>query len=111
MLRCGIPPRVESRGNAAMTATEMEDVLKKLDRRTSRIEQMLATFTTMEDLKAYPTREELLAGFEEAKRHAVMLNEDTRDDIRMLAGDVADALRRLPPQQRFERPNARTIRP
>jgi hypothetical protein len=109
-----------------MTATEMEDLLKNLDLRASTIEQILPTlatkedlkafatkedlkafatkedlkaFATKEDLQAFPTRGEMDAKFEEAKRHATVLFESLRDDIRLLAEHVADILQRLPPRR------------
>ena len=44
-----------------MTAIEMEDLLKKLDLRTSRIEQILPTLATKDDLKAFATKDDLKA--------------------------------------------------
>lgn len=90
-----------------MTPTEMKDVLKNLDLRVGRIEQILPTlatkddlkaFATKEDLKAFATKEELKVGLEEVKRHALMLHEQTREDIRLLAAHVADISQRLPPR-------------
>ncbi len=94
-----------------MTATEMEDVLKNLDRRLTNVEQILPTLTTKQDLKEalepYATKEELKAGladvrqemrelFSEAKRHAVMLFERTHEQLGVLAEHLADISRRLP---------------
>ena len=67
-----------------MTATEMEEVLKNLDRRLTNVEQILPTlatkgdlkiYATKEDLKAFATKEDLKEAFSEAKRHDVMLFE------------------------------------
>lgn len=98
-----------------MTATEMEEVLKNLDRRLSNVEQILPTlatkddlkaFPTKEDLKAYATREEMMATFAtkeemkeqfgEAKRHAVLLFERTQEQLEILAAHLADISQRLP---------------
>ena len=91
-----------------MTAAEMEDVLKNLDRRLTNVEQILPTLATKEDLKAFATKEELRAGLEdvrremkelsaEGKRHAVMLFEQTRENLELIATHLADISQRLPP--------------
>ena len=59
-----------------MTQTEMEQLLENIDRRLARVEQKLPTLATKED-------------FEESKHFARMLNESTRDEIRMVADGVA----------------------
>ena len=111
-----------------MTATEMEDVLKNLDRRLTNVEQILPTlatkedlkafatkedlkaFATKEDLKAFATKQELSAGLEavrremkelaaEGRRHAVMLFEQTQEQLGIIATHVADISQRLPPRQ------------
>jgi hypothetical protein len=94
MLRCGIPPHVKSRGNAAMTATEMEDVLKKLDLRTSRIEQILPTLATKDDLKVFATKTDL----EEVKTHLAVRIEAVEGQLAMIAEHLADFSQRLPPR-------------
>ena len=101
-----------------MTATEMEDVLKNLDRRLTNVEQILPTlatkedlkaFATKEDLKAFATKQELSEGLAdvrremkelaaEGKRHAVMLFEQTQEQLGIIATHVADISQRLPPQ-------------
>ena len=88
-----------------MTATEMEDVLKNLDRRLTNVEQILPTLATKADLKAFATKEDLNAfatkddlkeAFSEAKRHAVMLFERTQEQLGLLAEHLADISQRLP---------------
>ncbi len=108
-----------------MTATEMEDVLKNLDRRLTNVEQILPTlatkddlkafatkddltafatkddlkaFATKEDLKAYATRQEMKELFAEAKRHALILFEQTQEKLEIIATHVADMSQRLPPR-------------
>ncbi len=66
-----------------MTSYEMEEQLKNLDARTAAIERILPTLATRDDLRL--TTEALQHGLEDAKRYALMLNEATRDDIRLLA--------------------------
>ena len=72
-----------------MTPFEMEEQIKNLDARTMAIAQILPTLATREDLRnevaKLATKDELKAGLEDAKRYALMLNEATRDDIRLLA--------------------------
>ena len=101
-----------------MTATEMEDVLKNLDRRLTNVEQILPTLATKEDLKAFATKEDLQAFatkqelteglndvrremkelFTEAKRHALILFEQTQEKLEIIATHVADMSQRLPPR-------------
>ena len=81
---------------------EMETLLRNVDRRTVRMEQILPTLATKEDLAAaiapLATKDELAAaiaplatkeGLAEVRRHAMVLNEAVRDDIRMLAEHLA----------------------
>jgi hypothetical protein len=79
--RIGVPPipRI-SQGIAAMTPTEMEDAIRNLQLQADRIEQFLPNLAT---------RGELVAQIQEARRHAVILNEATRDQIRLLAENLA----------------------
>jgi hypothetical protein len=74
----------------------MEEQLKNLAARTTAIEHFLPTLATKDDLRLttealqhemakLATKDELNAGLEDAKRYALMLNEATRDDIRLVA--------------------------
>jgi hypothetical protein len=74
----------------------MEKQIKNLDARTAATERILPTLATKGDLRLtaealqdemakLATKDELNAGLEDAKRYALMLNEATRDDIRLLA--------------------------
>lgn len=77
-----------------MTQIEMEQLLENLDRRLARVEQKLPTLATKEDLERFATKQDLerfatKEEFEESKRFALMLNEATRDDIRIVAEGVA----------------------
>ena len=58
----------------------------------------LAVFATKEDLKAYPTRVEMEEKFGEAKRFALVLHEDLKSDIALIAEHLADVMTRLPPR-------------
>lgn len=91
-----------------MTATEMEDVLKNLDRRLTNVEQILPTLATKEDLKAFATKEDLKAfatkedlkdAFNDAKRYALVLFERTQEQLEIIATHVADISQRLPPRR------------
>ena len=97
-----------------MTATEMEDVLKNLDRRLTNVEQVLPrlaskddlqAFATKDDLKAFATKddlramnEEMHALFAESKRHASVLFERVQEQLEIIASYVADISQRLPPR-------------
>jgi hypothetical protein len=100
-----------------MTATEMEEVLTKLDLRLTNVEQILPTLATKEDLKAFATKEDLKAYatreelkelfatkeetkelFAEARRHARVLFEQLEEKLEIIATHVADISRRLPPR-------------
>ena len=65
-----------------MPAVDVQAMVKNLDQRLSAVEQILPTLATKEDLKAYPTRAEMNEKFEEAKRFALVLHEDLKDDIK-----------------------------
>ena len=63
-----------------MTPIEMEEAIKNLQLQADRIEQFLPNLAT---------RGELVAQIQDAKRHAVILNEATRDQIKLLAENLA----------------------
>ena len=95
----------------------MEEVLKNLDRRLTKVEQILPTlatkedlkgfatkddlkaFATKDDLKAFATKDDLKEAFSEAKRHAVMLFERTQEQLGVLAEHLVDISQRLPPRR------------
>ena len=97
-----------------MSPVDVMTMVKKLERRTSAVEQILPTlatkedlkiyatkedlkaFATKEDLKAFPTRAEMEEKFEEAKRFALVLHEDLKGDIALIAEHLADVMTRLP---------------
>ena len=99
-----------------MPSVDVLAMVKNLDQRLSAVEQILPTLATKEDLKAfatkedlkafatkedlkdYPTRAEMNDKFEEAKRFALVLHEDLKDDIRLIAEHLADVMNRLPPR-------------
>jgi hypothetical protein len=63
-----------------MTPTEMEEAIRNLQLQADRIERFLPNLAT---------RAELVAEIQDAKRHAVILNEATRDEIKLLAENLA----------------------
>jgi hypothetical protein len=96
-------------------------MVKKLDRRTLAVEQILPTlatkvdlhaFATKEDLKAFATKEDLKvfatkedlkayatkADLDEVKRFVLVLHEDLKSDIGLIAEHLADVMTRLPPR-------------
>ncbi len=94
-----------------MTPTDLEAMVKNLDVRTTRIEQILPTLATKddvreairdlatkEDLKAYATKDDLREGLADARSYARVLYEDLKSDIHLLAEHVvriAQAVDRL----------------
>jgi len=88
-----------------MSPVDVLAMVKRLGRRTLAIEQILPTlatkhdlpiYATKEDLKVYPTRVEMEEKFEEAKRFALVLHEDLKRDIALIAEHLADVRTRLP---------------
>jgi hypothetical protein len=84
---------------AFATKEDLKAFATKEDLKAFATKEDLKAFATKEDLQAFPTRGEMDAKFEEAKRHATVLFESLRDDIRLLAEHVADILQRLPPRR------------
>jgi hypothetical protein len=101
-----------------MSPVDVSAMMKNLEQRTSAVEQILPTLATKEDLKALATKEDLKAfvtkeelkealkpfatraemegKFEEAKRFALVLHEDLKSDIALIAEHLADVMTRLP---------------
>ena len=78
-----------------MSPVDVLAMVKKLDRRTSAIEQILPTLATKEDLKAFATKDDL----DEVKRMVRALHEDLKSDIGLIAEHLADVMTRLPPRE------------
>ena len=70
-----------------MTPTEMEEAIKNLQLQANRIEQFLPNLATRGEL--YAVRDALRLEIQDARRQAVILNEATRDEIKLLAENVA----------------------
>ena len=86
-----------------MSPVDVMKMVKNLEQRTLVVEQILPTLATKEDLKAFATKEDLKAfrvemedQFEEAKRVALVLHEDLKGDIALIAKHLADVMTRLP---------------
>ena len=124
-----------------MSPVDVIAMVKKLEQRTTAIEQILQTLATKEDLKVFATKEDLKAfatkedlkafatkddlkafatkedltacatkdqlkdfptraemeeKFEEAKHFALVLHEDLKSDIALIAEHLADVMTRLP---------------
>jgi len=86
-----------------MLISEMEAVLKSLDQRVGRIEQILPTLATKTDLERYATKAEL----RDEIRGVKVLVEDARSETRLIAehlstlmSQMLEVLRRL---ERIER--------
>jgi hypothetical protein len=94
MVGSGIPPdRDFSKDSGVATPVEMEDRFENIERRLDRIEQILPTlatkddlkaFATKDDLKAFATKEDLAHAFERAELNARMLHEDLVEKIKLL---------------------------
>src|SRR5262245_54737781 len=77
-----------------MTPTEMKEAIRNLQLQWNRIEQFLPNLATRGHL--YAVRDDLVAvrdalqlEIQDARRHAVILNEATRDEIKLLAENLA----------------------
>ena len=77
-----------------MSPVDVMEMVKNLEQRTLVVEQILPTLATKEDLKAF--RVEMEDKFEEAKRVALVLHEDLKGDIALIAEHLADVMTRLP---------------
>jgi len=80
-----------------MLGSEVTDIsgpVKYVDLRTTRIEELLRTLLTKEDLRAALTDFETRLGarIDDSRREARMLFEDVRGDIRLLAEHMAGLL-------------------
>ena len=66
-----------------MTPTEMEEAIRNLQLQAIRIEQFPPNLATRGEL--YAVRDTLRLEIQDARRQAVILNEATRDDIKVVA--------------------------
>ena len=74
-----------------LTPAQMEQVLERIDRRLTAIEQILPTLATKQDLERYATKQELQA----VATRADALLEAARDEMRAVAEYVLSLTERL----------------
>ena len=72
-----------------MDQIEMETLIRNIDARTTRIEQILPTFATKDDLKAHPTRDEMRAAIREegeiTRQHFNAVAERIEQSVKVIA--------------------------
>ena len=83
---------------AFSTKEDLKAFATKEDLKAFATKEDLKTYPTRKDLEAYPTRVEMEEKFEEAKRFALVLHEDLKSDIALIAEHLADVMARLPPR-------------
>ena len=72
-----------------MDATMFDEHLENIDRRLTRVEQILPTLATKDDLKTLATKDELREEAERSRRHMDVVAESLRSDSQLIAGHVA----------------------
>ena len=123
MLRSGATPVQTSRVFSCDDATDLETIVQNLHHRVRRLEQILPTLATRDDVRddlealerrlreelaskrdletlGTQLRGELAEGFADAKRYALVLHEDLKSDIGLIAEHLGDVMSRLPPRDR-----------
>jgi hypothetical protein len=72
-----------------MDQLEVEGLIKDLNIRTKRIEQILPTLATKDDLRAFPTRDEVKSLIEEegkrTRRHFDVVAEGIKESVKVIA--------------------------
>jgi hypothetical protein len=72
-----------------MDQLEVEGLIKDLNIRTKRIEQILPTLATKDDLTAFPTRDEVKSLIEEegkrTRRHFDVVAEGIKESVKVIA--------------------------
>ncbi|MGE0361775.1 MAG: hypothetical protein AB7H93_02555 [Vicinamibacterales bacterium] len=66
-----------------MEPLEMEDLLRNIDDRLTRVEQKLPTLATKDDLTAFATKADMREEGERTRRHFDVVAEKMRDDVRL----------------------------
>jgi hypothetical protein len=90
-----------------MLISEMEAVLKSLDQRVGRIEQVLPTLATKADLDRYATKADL----RDEIRGVKVLIEDSRSETRLLAEHMVSLMNQMSDVvQRLDRMERRSQR-
>ncbi len=70
-------------------------LLKNLDLRLARVEQVLPTLATKEDLRTLATKEDVREEGERSRRHMTMLIEHQAGKIQLLAEQLSAVMSRL----------------
>jgi len=83
---------------AFATKEDLKAFATKEDLKAFATKEDLKAFATKEDLKNFPTRAEMEEKFEEARRFALVLHEDLKSDVALVAEHLADVMTRLPPR-------------
>ena len=65
--------------------SELETQIRNIDERTARIEQILPTLATKDDVKAYATKDDMREEGERARRHFDIVAEKMKQDIALIA--------------------------
>ena len=78
-----------------MNRGTMEDLVRNLDQRVGRIEQILPTLATKDDLANFVTREEFRAECERTRAHFDAVAERLESQIRLLAEGLLALTRRF----------------
>jgi len=68
-----------------MNSDDLETVVKNINDRTTRMEQILPTLATKEDLKAFATKDDVREEGERTRRHFDVVAEQMKTDIALVA--------------------------
>ena len=102
-----------------MAPVDVEAMIKNLNDGVTRVEQILPTLATKKDLEALATKEDLRAFatkvdleamrtelrtemktlFTDARRYALVLHEDLKSQLGLIAEHIANVMSRLPPHR------------
>jgi len=85
--------------NVFATKEDLKVFATKEDLKAFATKDELKALATKDDLKAFPTRDEGKELISDAKRHAVVLFEQTQEQLEIIAAHVADISQRLPRRQ------------
>ena len=77
-----------------MDSTMLDAHLENVDRRLTKLEQILPTLATKEELRTLATKEELRAEGERSRLHMTMLIEHQDSKIELLAEYVLSAIQK-----------------
>ncbi len=78
-----------------MDVLEMEALLKSVDQRLQRVEQILPTLATQADLRELATSAWVQQMAEDTRRHFDIVSEKLRDDIRLIAESQTHLIQRV----------------